>query len=74
MTTLRPFGTIAHRATLAASAGMDLILCSAQNPGEGEQARQALEEDYRTGKLGKTAFEAAVQRIATLRSSLTHRA
>jgi beta-N-acetylhexosaminidase len=71
---LRPFGTIAHRATLAASAGMDLILCSAQNPGEGEQARQALEEGYRTGKLGQTAFEAAVQRIATLRSSLTHRA
>ncbi len=40
---LQPFGTVGHRATLAAQAGMDLILCSAQQATEGEQARIALE-------------------------------
>jgi beta-N-acetylhexosaminidase len=69
---LQPYGTIGHRATMAASAGMDLILCSAQNPQEGEQARESLQEAYRTGELPKTPFQDALRRIIALRSSLTH--
>jgi beta-N-acetylhexosaminidase len=67
---LRAYGATRHRATLAASAGMDLILCSAQQAAQGNQARIALSEDYQQGKLGRAAFQAAVQRVLALRSSL----
>jgi beta-N-acetylhexosaminidase len=67
---LSQFGTISHRAALAVGAGMDLILCSGQNPGEGKQARLALESGYSGGSLGRTAFTAAVKRILALRSAL----
>lgn len=66
---LQPFGTIQHRATLAARAGMDLILCSGQRVAEGEQARTALADGYRNGALGKSAFQAAVNRVLALRPS-----
>ncbi|HEV2373015.1 MAG TPA: glycoside hydrolase family 3 N-terminal domain-containing protein [Streptosporangiaceae bacterium] len=69
---LKPFGTIGNRTTLAAEAGMDLLLCSAQRPGEGNQARAALVDGYRKGTLNKAAFAAAVQRIDALRASLAH--
>ena len=67
---LRAFGTTGQRATLAASAGMDLILCSSQSLDEGEQARIALQEGLGNGTLNRAAFTAAVQRIVSLRSSL----
>jgi beta-N-acetylhexosaminidase len=67
---LQPFGTIRNRARMAAQAGMDLILCSAQKAGEGEQARIALAKAYGRGTLNKTGFQAAVQRILALRSGL----
>jgi beta-N-acetylhexosaminidase len=67
---LQPFGTIGTRATLAARAGMDLILCSAQQYTEGEQARTALAAGYRRGKLSRTAFESALTRILALRAGL----
>jgi beta-N-acetylhexosaminidase len=67
---LRAYGTTRHRASLAAGAGMDLILCAAQQPAQGNQARIALSEDYRQGKLNQAAFQAAVQRVLALRSGL----
>jgi beta-N-acetylhexosaminidase len=67
---LQAYGTTRHRATLAAGAGMDLILCSAQQAAQGNQARVALSEDYQQGKLNQAAFRAAVQRVLALRSSL----
>jgi len=67
---LRAYGTTQHRAILAAGAGMDLILCSAQQAAQGNQARVALSEDYQRGKLNQAAFRAAVQRVLALRSSL----
>jgi len=67
---LQPFGTIRNRARLAAQAGMDLILCSAQKATEGEQARIALANAYSGGTLNQAAFQAAVQRILALRSGL----
>jgi beta-N-acetylhexosaminidase len=69
---LAPFGSIAHRATLAAGAGMDLLLCSQQTDTEGEQARIALADSYSRGSLGHPAFTAALDRILALRASLRH--
>jgi beta-N-acetylhexosaminidase len=69
---LAAYGTTGRRATMAARAGMDLILCSAQQPGQGYQARVALSKDYRHGSLDQAAFRAAVQRILALRASLRH--
>jgi beta-N-acetylhexosaminidase len=67
---LRAYGTIQNRALLAAEAGMDLVLCSAQNVGEGEQATAGLEDGYRDGQLGQQAFTAALRRVLALRASL----
>ena len=67
---LQSFGTIGQRATLAAQAGMDLILCSAQQATEGDQAKIALENGYQNGTLGPAAFQAALQRVLALKSSL----
>ena len=69
---LKAYGTTRHRATIAAGAGMDLILCSAQQPGQGDQARIALSRDYQAGSLNQAAFRAAVQRVLALRASLRH--
>jgi beta-N-acetylhexosaminidase len=67
---LQAFGATGQRATLAARAGMDLILCSGQNLGEGEQARLALQDGLGNGTLSRAAFTAAVERIVSLRSGL----
>jgi beta-N-acetylhexosaminidase len=67
---LSAYGTIQNRALLAAEAGMDLILCSAQYVGEGVQATAGLEEGYRDGRLGQPAFTAALRRVLALRASL----
>jgi beta-N-acetylhexosaminidase len=69
---LKAYGSTRHRATTAAGAGMDLILCSAQRPGQGYQARIALSRSYRHQGLDQAAFRAAVQRILALRASLRH--
>jgi beta-N-acetylhexosaminidase len=67
---LKAFGSYQNRALLAAEAGMDLILCSVQSVGEGEQATAGLEDGYTDGKLGKQAFTVALQRVLALRESL----
>jgi beta-N-acetylhexosaminidase len=67
---LRSFGTTRHRATLAAKAGMDLILCSVQRPSQGQQARIALANGLTSGSLSPTVFNAALNRVVALRSSL----
>jgi len=67
---LRAYGTYQNRALLAAEAGMDLVLCSVQNVGEGEQAAAGLEAGYRDGALSHQQFAAALQRVMALRASL----
>jgi beta-N-acetylhexosaminidase len=67
---LQPFGSTAERATRAAAADMDLILCALQSVNEGEQASDGLATAYANGQLDRTAFRAAVQRIVSLRLSL----
>jgi beta-N-acetylhexosaminidase len=68
---LRAYGPIGNRALLAAQAGMDLLLASQQNVGEGEQATAGLEDGYRDGQLAKPAYLAALRRVLALRASLT---
>ena len=67
---LRAYGSFGNRSLLAAEAGMDLILCSQQNVSEGEQAAAGLENGYGDGALPKQGFNAALDRVLALRSSL----
>ena len=67
---LRAYGSIQHRALLAAQAGMDLLLCSGQTKGEGTACVDGLESGYNDGALGKAAFKAADIRVLSLRAGL----
>jgi beta-N-acetylhexosaminidase len=66
---LRSYGSTQNRALFAALAGMDLLLCSAQNVTQGEQASGELAAAYRNGTLNGPAFLASVNRVVTLRQS-----
>ena len=67
---LRAFGSVANRAALAAKAGMDLILCSGGQVGEGVAAANALAHALATGRASSSGFAASVQRVLALRHSL----
>ena len=60
---LGTFGSYGQRAVLAAQAGMDLLLCSAQDPSEGQAVVTALAGALDGGQLDSAAFNAAVQRV-----------
>ena len=62
--------TTAQRAVLAAGAGMDLLLCSARDVGQGEDAVTGLVDALGDGTLDATEFDAAVRRVTALRASL----
>ncbi len=64
------YGSTGHRSVLAATAGMDLLLCASQHVGQGIQGLDALLGGYRGGALDKAAFRAAAQRVIALRASL----
>ena len=66
---LRSYGSTQNRALFAARAGMDLLLCSAQNVTQGEQASGELAAAYGNGTLNGPAFLASVNRVITLRQS-----
>jgi beta-N-acetylhexosaminidase len=66
---LNPFGSTQHRTLRAALAGMDLMLCAAQNVTQGQQAAGELAADYGNGTLNQATFLAAVNRVITLRQS-----
>jgi beta-N-acetylhexosaminidase len=67
---LTSFGTSAQRAVLAAGAGMDVLLCSAQDPTQGQSVVTALASALDSGQLDATDFNTAVQRVTALRNSL----
>ena len=67
---LSAFGSTANRATLAAGAGMDLILCSSANTNQGVAAQQALLTGLHSGKLSRKTFAAAADRVLALRAAL----
>ena len=71
---LGAFGGVGRRATLAASAGADLILCAATNPDDntpaiGTAARNAIASALSHGTLSRSAAEQAAGRIVALRAS-----
>jgi beta-N-acetylhexosaminidase len=70
---LAAFGSYGQRAVLAAQAGMDLLLCSAQDVIEGQAVVTALAGALSSGQLDSATFNAAVQRVTALRSG-PHRA
>ena len=67
---LASFGGYGQRAVLAARAGMDLLLCSARDPAQGQAVVTALAGALAGGKLGTAGFDAAVQRVTALRDGL----
>lgn len=67
---LSAFGDTGQRAVTAAAAGMDLILCSARDVGQGRDATTALANAYADGRLDPAAFREAVGRVDTLRAGL----
>lgn len=68
---LSAYGSTAQRAVAAANAGMDLILCSARDVSQGEQAASALASAYASGQLDQADFGAALNRVTTLRAGLS---
>ena len=64
------YGSIENRAVLAATAGMDLLLCSVQHVSEGVQALDGLVNAYRHGTLNHSKFRASVRNVIALRASL----
>lgn len=67
---LTAYGSTQNRALLAAKAGMDLILASAQNVTQGKQVLGALAAAYSNRALNRTVFLASVNRVIALRQSL----
>jgi beta-N-acetylhexosaminidase len=67
---LTAFGSYRKRAVLAAQAGMDLLLCSARDPGEGQTVTSALASALDSGQLNPACFSAAVQRVTALRNQV----
>jgi beta-N-acetylhexosaminidase len=67
---LKAYGSTQNRTLLAAKAGMDLILASAQNVTQGQQVRGALAAGYANATLNHQAFLASVNRVIALRQSL----
>jgi beta-N-acetylhexosaminidase len=64
------YGSIENRAVLAATAGMDLLLCSVQRVSEGVEALDGLVDAYRDGTLNHSKFRASVRNVIALRTSL----
>ena len=67
---LNAFGSTGQKAVTAAGAGMDLLLCSAQDVTQAEAATSALATALGNGQLDPTASNAAVNRITALRARL----
>jgi beta-N-acetylhexosaminidase len=67
---LKDFGSIASRSTLAARAGMDLLLCAEGDYIEGYDATHTLASDYTSHALNASAFKAAAERVMALRATL----
>jgi beta-N-acetylhexosaminidase len=67
---LNSYGSTQNRALFAALAGMDLLLCAAQDVTQGQQASAELATAYSNGTLNQSAFLASVNRVIALRQSL----
>ena len=68
---LDAYGTDAEVAVLAARAGMDVLLCSSRDVGQGEAVAAALEAALRRHRLDERAFREALVRVRRLRARLS---
>jgi beta-N-acetylhexosaminidase len=68
---LSAYGTSAQRGVLAARAGMDLLLCSARDVGQGQGTVTALVNAVNQQQLDSATFTSAVDRVLALRNNLT---
>jgi beta-N-acetylhexosaminidase len=64
------FGSYGNIAVLAAQAGMDLLLASAQDVSEGQDVVSGLASALGDGTLGQADFTAAANRVSALRAGL----
>jgi beta-N-acetylhexosaminidase len=67
---LSNFGTTAQRAVAAAEAGMDLLLVCGEDPTNGVNAVTGLANALRNGQLSQSTFDAARNRVTSLRNGL----
>ncbi|KAA9152650.1 beta-N-acetylhexosaminidase [Amycolatopsis acidicola] len=67
---LQAYGGTGQRAVAAAAAGMDLILCSARDAAQGDDAADAMVNALQAGQLDQADFTAAADRVSALRGSL----
>jgi beta-N-acetylhexosaminidase len=67
---LKAFGDTGQRAVTAAGAGMDLILCSARDVTQGDQAEAALSAAVTSGKLDQGTFDTSVERVLDMRNTV----
>lgn len=67
---LDPFGDTGERSVLAAEAGMDLLLCSGRDVGQGEAAVSGVTDAVRGGRLNPGHFKIALRRVHRLRDGL----
>lgn len=67
---LDPFGETGERSVLAAEAGMDILLCSGRDVGQGEAAVSAVTEALQSGRLNPGHFRIALRRVRRLRAGL----
>ena len=64
---LQNFGGTGDRAVAAAAAGMDIVLCSARDVSQGQDAVDALQAAVADGRLDRGAGIHALQRVLALR-------
>jgi beta-N-acetylhexosaminidase len=67
---LQDFGGTGERAVAAAAAGMDIVLCSARDVGQGQDAVDALQAAVAGGQLDRGEAIHALQRVLALRGQL----
>ncbi len=67
---LNSFGTIPQRAVLAAKAGMDLMLECSRSTSGGQGVVNSLASALQSGQLSQSSFDAARNRVTSLRNGL----
>lgn len=67
---LAAFGSSAYRGVLAAEAGMDLLLCSARDVGQGQTTTAALAAALDSHRLNPGHAQQALRRVLNLRAGL----
>ena len=67
---LQEFGDTGQRAVAAAAAGMDIVLCSARDVGQGQAAVDALQAAVAGGQLARGEAVHALQRVLAMRGGL----